>query len=183
MVCVLWRKQMFILSNKSFFTFKQIDKWLCRPMPLCFSNWGTQWPCYWWAADGLRSGMPGVELPYIRSSSHHSFWLSWLCIDWVSCRNAKKTKKGSKIILHEIQYICQITRTPTLIINQLCLSVAKKGLECSFPIWKSNLIFTVITLPFLWIMVAHHSSQCPAHSLPRSLAHGCAALRWTLHLG
>lgn len=76
-------------------------------MPLCFSNWGTQWPCYWWAADGLRSGTPGVEpgvepsvepgveRPYVRSSSHHSFWLSWLCTDWVSCRNAKKPQKKS----------------------------------------------------------------------------------------
>lgn len=117
-------------------------------MLLCFSNRGTQWSPYWWAANGLPSGMPGVELPSIRSCTHYSFGLSWLCIDWISCKYAGG-KNVSQLILHEIQYICQITRTLILIINQLCLPIAKKGLECSFLIWKSNLIFTVIMLPFV----------------------------------
>lgn len=50
-------------------------------MLLCFSNWDTQWSHYWWAAHGLPSGVPGMELPLIRRSTYYSFWLSWLCID------------------------------------------------------------------------------------------------------
>lgn len=72
-------------------------------MLLCSSNWGTRWSRFWWEACMHASSMPGVD---IRSSRHYSFWPSWLCIDWVSCRHAKKNL--SKLILQEIQYICQI---------------------------------------------------------------------------
>lgn len=104
--------------------------------------------------------------PSIKSSSHYSFGLSWLCTDWVSCRHAKK--KVSKLIRHEIQYICQITRTLILIINQLCLFVTKKGLECTFPHLEIQSDLHSNYAAFRMNHGLTPQCQCPARLLARS---------------
>lgn len=98
------------------------------------------------ATDGLRSGMPAAELPSINGSCHDPSSLPWHVNIGFPIEMRKMPLSS---FLHEIQYICQISWTLILFINQLCLSLAKKVLKSSFLILKSNLIFTVIMLLFI----------------------------------
>lgn len=148
-----WGRRVLVLSNKSNFYFKLLDKWINKSLPIIFSSWARHWPCPWWPCS--RWAVP---------------WRAWC---WASIHqwlqppsplapwhvhigfHVEMWKMPLSSFLHEIQYICQKSWTLILFINQLHLSSAKKVLKCSFLNLKSNLIFTVIMLPFIWIIVSY----------------------------
>lgn len=147
-------------------------------MLLCFSNLGTQWSPYWWAANGLPSGMPGVELPSIRSCTHYSFGLSWLCIDWISCKYAGGKKCLSAYSTWNTIYLPD-NQDPHINHKSTVFTHSQERTRMFFPHLE---IQSDLHSNYAAFRMNHGPTpQCQC--LAGLLARGCAALRWSLHLG